>query len=117
MNSTPLELVVASRNPRLLEGLRSLSALAQMRIVGEGQGAEDMVQLVGLHQPHALIVEDEPGLRESNLIEACRLCRTGLKVVLLEGPAEPGSPPSAIDAFVPKTSSLAALVGTIESLF
>ncbi|MBN9416963.1 hypothetical protein ABS71_22725 [bacterium SCN 62-11] len=114
-----LELVTASRNPLLLEGLRSLSALGGFRIVGEADEAREILRLVVEHQPRVLLAEDEMVVHAANLVPDCRRSCPGLKVVLLEGPVDfvYTLPPSVHpDALIRRTSSMAALARAIESL-
>jgi hypothetical protein len=112
-----LDLVIASRNPHLLDGLRALSALGNFRIAAEAQNPEETFHLVRLYQPHALVVEDDLVVRDATLIGRCRLSLPTLKIILLEGPVDSVHPPNSADAFVRRTNSLAHLARVIESVF
>lgn len=112
-----LDLVIASTNPRLRDGLRALSALGNFRIAAEGRNADETFQLVTLHQPQALVVEDDLAATDATLLGRCRLSRPDLKLILLEGPVDFVHSPTPVDALVRRTSSLAALARVIESLF
>ena len=114
-----MELVTASGNPLLLEGLRSLSVLGNFRVVAEGIDAEQTLRLVSAHQPGALLVEDELVMHCESLLADCRRACPRLKVVLLEGSADFVNTMSAStvsEAFVRRTSSMAALARTLEAL-
>ena len=120
MQEKPIvDLVTASRNPLLREGLRSLSALGSFRIVGEASDAQEALRLVFAHQPRVLLAEDEIVVHGPTLVPDCRRSCPGLKVVLLEGPVDfVHTLPSTVqpDAFIRRTSSMAALARAIESL-
>jgi hypothetical protein len=114
-----LQLVTASRNPLLLEGLRSLSALGNFLVVAEGADADQTLRLVMAHQPGVLLVEDELVVHCETLVADCRRACPRLKVVLLEGPVDfvyslPAS--TEPDALVRRTSSMATLARTLEAL-
>lgn len=115
----PLDLIIASSNPLLLDGLRSLSALGNFRIVAEGREPREVYQLVLQHQPEVLVLEEDLVMQADTLLFQCRQCCPDLKVALLEGPVDriysPG-PTAQPDALVRRTSSMATLVGVIMSL-
>lgn len=114
-----LELVTASRNPLLLEGLRSLSALGNFRVVGEASDAHEARRLVFECQPHILLMDDAMVMHEVSLVPDCRQACPGLKVVLLEGATDfvYTLPPTVhLDAFVRRTSSMAALSRVLSEL-
>lgn len=111
----PLNLVIASANSLLLDGLRSLSALGDFKIVGEANTSSQTLELVQQHRPDALVVDDR--LAGSGMIESYRISCPTLRVVLLEGPTELIAAPHLIDALVQRTSSMGALASTVASLF
>ncbi len=108
-----IQLVIASSNPRLLDGLRSLHALGDFFIKEAASEAEVAYQAVALQQPQVLVVEDEMAIA---LIARCREACAGLKVVVVEGAGDLAHKPISADAIVRRTSSLAALARTIESV-
>lgn len=113
----PVNLVIASANSLLRDGLKALSALGDFHIVGEASNSAQAIQFVLDRQPQALIVEDRLVVKDVSVIEKCRLCCPFLKVVLLEGPVDLIHTFSSVDALVRRTSSMGALAQTIASLF
>jgi len=111
-----VQLVIASSNPRLLDGLRSLHALGDFFIKEAAGEVEVAYQAVALHQPQVLVVEDEMVMPGEALIARCREACAGLKVVVVEGSGALVHKLRSADAVVKRTSSLATLARTIESL-
>lgn len=111
-----MDLVIASTNSNLRDGLRALSALGDFRIAGEGQTADETFQLVVLHQPRALVFGADLLAVDATLPERCRLSCPDLKIILLEGEVDWVHTLAPVDALVRKTSSLGALARVIESL-
>ena len=113
-----LDIVIASANPLLLDGLRSLQALGNCHIVGEGREPNGTHRLVELYRPRALVADLDLFLQASSLLQECRQSRPSLKFIVLEGPVDvvhSFTPLEQPDAFVPRTSALAALARVIQS--
>ena len=111
-----IELVIASANPRLLDGLRSLHALGNFFIKAAASEADEAYHAVALHQPAVLVVEDDLVMPDEALIARCRYACSALKVVVVEGSRDFKHTFLTADAVVRRTSSMATLARTIESL-
>lgn len=113
-----LDIVIASANPLLLDGLRSLQALGNFHIVGEGKDPKGTHRLVELYRPRVLVAELGLFLQPSTLSRDCRETCPSLKLIVLEGPVDlvhSFALHEQPDAFVSRTSSMAALVRVIQS--
>ena len=111
-----IQLVIACSNPRLLEGLRSLHALGDFFIKEAADEAEVAYQAVALHQPQVLVMEDQMVMSAETLIARCREACAGLKVVVVEGAGDFVPKLVSADAVVRRTSPLATVARTIESV-
>lgn len=117
--STPVEILCASANPLLLDGLRHLDALSNCRVIAEARDVASMLASLRNSKPAILILDLDLTAREPGVIQECRLAHSGLKVVLVEGnEVDPtlSLEIQAADAFVDRKQSMATLVKRLEGL-
>lgn len=117
--AAPVDLICASANPLLLDGLRHLERLGQFRIRGEARDVNALLASLKTCKPTILLLDLDLTAQESHIIQQCRLAHGDLKVMLVEGASVEPSRSLEIqnaDAFVDRRQSMATLIKRLEEL-
>lgn len=119
MKPTPINLLFASANPLLTDGLGHLVRLGNFRSLGEVRNVADLLVSLTISKPAILILDLDLTAQEDGLIQKCRLASSGTKVALVEGnQVDPATSleTQAADAFLNRKQSMATLVKSLEAL-
>ncbi len=119
MKPPAIDLLFASANPLLTDGLGHLVRLGNFRIAGEARNVADLLTSLKDNKPAILILDLDLAVQQNDLIQKCRLASPGTKVALVEGnQVDPALSlePQAADAFLNRKQSMATLVKSLEAL-
>lgn len=119
MKPPPINLLFASANPLLTDGLGHLVRLGNFRSLGEVRNVADLLVSLPVGKPAILILDLDLTAQENDLIQKCRLASPGTKVALVEGNhVDPAlsQETQAADAFLNRKQSMATLVKSLEAL-
>lgn len=119
MKPPPIDLLFASANPLLTDGLGHLVRLGNFRSLGEVSNVADLLVSLSISAPAILILDLDLTALEGSLIQKCRLASPLTKVAVVEGnEVDPALSLEiqAADAFLNRKQSMATLVKSLEAL-
>ena len=118
-DSLLIDILCASANSLLLDGLGHLVSLGNFRVVGQAEDVGRLLTCLRICNPAVLVLDLDLTVKEANLVLKCRMTNPGLKVLILQGSkVSPTLSPdiAAADAFLDRTQTMATLAKRLKEL-